>query len=88
MHVQGFSLTILLTLSNVVTVPESPPAQISLPAFDIAPSFVRSSPGLPGPFEGPSEGLVTVGNSVCVREESREEPRRCRSCFSVPYNTY
>jgi len=81
MYVQGFSLTLLLTLSNVV-IPENPSPQISLPAIDIG------TTGSPAPFEGSSEGLVTVGNFVYVQEESREEPRQRRSCFSVPRNTH
>ena len=70
--------------------PESPSAQISLPAIDIAPSFVPSTTGLPVPFEGPSEGLVTEENSVYIQEESREElePHQCKCCFSLPRNTH
>jgi len=50
--------------------PESPSAQISLPAIDIG------TTGSPVLFEGTSEGLVTEENSVYVQEESREEPHQ------------
>ena len=51
--------------------PENPSAQISL-AIDIN----IGTTGLPAPFQGTYEGLVTEENSVYVQEESHEEPHQ------------
>lgn len=50
--------------------PENASAQISLPAID------TGTTGLPAPFQGTYEGLVTEENSVYVQEESHEEPHQ------------
>ena len=90
MFVQGFSLTLSLTLSNLVM--SDSPAQLSLPAINIALSLVPSgTTGFAASFKGTSEGLVTEKmtekNSAYVQERPREDPgprQSSRSCFSVP----